>query len=196
MDDLDEGQGYIFWAREEISKTEHLGTGGNFGWLTWDGSPSDDKLKDSLSYPDGDFTASYPGSRADNGELVNINDYDPSLPNAQGLSGDGDTWLEVGEWVEGTPGNKDSAGKHGVNIFVYNDAFTTTQKYTEVVLILFDEFNGDSGSNKNYQVAGFVLARILGYDFSGNTGNKDVLYKGKWIVFELLGEATKCYNPS
>jgi hypothetical protein len=147
-------------------------------------------LKDSLGFPNGDFIDYYPDSRADEGLLVNINDFDKGA-----VSGDKDDWLEVGEWVEGAPGNKDVAGKQGLELFVYNEVLTTTDKYTEVVLILFDELNDDSGSNTNYKVAGFVLARVLGYNFGGNPGNKDTLYAGKWVVFELLGKATKCYNP-
>lgn len=177
--------GYIFWAREE---TDDLG--GNFGWLSWNGDPDADKLRDSLGPPAGDFMQYYPGSRADNGELVNINRYDEGE-----RSGNSDGWLSVGEWVEGTPGNKDSAGKAGVKQWVYDDALSSAAKSRPVTIIVFDELNADSGSNTNYRVAGFVMARILGYSFGGSTGNSSSLYEGKWIVFELLGPATQCYDP-
>lgn len=173
--------GYIFWAREEV------GDPGNFGWLTWDGDPSAQKLEGSLGLPAGDFMQYYPGSRADNGELVNINHYDEGE-----RSGDGNNWLEVGEWVEGAPGNMDSQGKQGLQQWIYDE---TLQGPITVSLVLFDERNEDSGSNLNYRVAGFVMARMLGYSFGGAQGQSSNLYDGKWILFELLGPATQCYNP-
>lgn len=200
-------KGHLFWAREQDDAS------GNFGWLTWNGDNSTTKLNHSLSVPAGDFLndfdypdddgkiskeGGYVGSRADTGQLVNINDYPTKL------SGDSDGWLEVGEWVEGAPGNMDSSGTVGLQPWIFDPSLTTPTKSRPVVLILFDEINVfNNGQNTNYRVAGFVQARVLGYSFGGSAPCTPsdpeypdcTLYDGKWIVFELLGPADQCYNP-
>jgi len=194
---------HIFWAREQGDSA------GNFGWLSWNGANNVTKLNHSLDLPAGDFLnpfdfpkldgnisneGGYVGSRADVGELVNIDNYPAET------SGDGDGWLEIGEWVEGAPGNMDATGTQGLQHWIFDPDLDTPTKSRPVVLILFDAANDDSGSNTNYRVAGFVSARMLGYSFgSTNTCKADdldcVFYGGKWIVFELLGPADRCYNP-
>jgi hypothetical protein len=200
-------KGYLFWAREQDSAS------GNFGWLTWNGDNSTTKLLNSFSFPAGDFmypfdypagdgkiskTGGYIGSRADMGQLVNINDY----PNQK--SGDGDGRLEIGEWVEGVPGNVDNTGQVGVQPWIFDPALTSATKSRPVVILLFDQLNiFNNGQNTNYRVAGFILARMLGYSFGGaaqcspssSVYPECTLYDGKWIVFELLGPADQCYNP-
>lgn len=176
--------GYIYWAREQV------GDPGNFGWLSWDGSNDANKLKDSLAPPAGDFMRYYPDSRADEGDLTN-------LPPGE-ISGNGDGWLDIGEWVEGAPGNMDSAGKQGLQQWIHDQTIQNAiNKGHGVPLIVFDQTNNDTGSKVNYRVAAFVIARILGYSFGGSTGNSSNLYGGKWIVFELIGPAGPCYkNPN
>jgi hypothetical protein len=173
--------GYIFWAREQV------GDPGNFGWLSWDGSNDANKLADSLAPPIGDFMEFYPGSRADMGELTN-------LPPGE-KSGNGNNWLEIGEWVEGAPGNMDNAGKQGLHQWIYDETLQDAIIKSKVVpLVVFDQRSEETGSKVSYRVAAFVIARILGYSFGGSQGNSSNLYGGKWIVFEMMGRADVCYD--
>ena len=154
--------GYIYWAREEV------GTG-QFGWLTWRGSPSETALDNSLSadlttFPPilGNFMdpdEGYRGSPADMNTISN---------NGFGDTGDTDGKLEIGEWVEGTTGN-------------INVARDWMQEYIDQGikpnLIVYDYDNGDTGSSLNYHVYNFAKVEILGYKFQGTE---------KWIVFRIV----------
>lgn len=151
--------GYIYWAREQ-------GPSGGFGWLSWNGSTSSSYLRESLTWP-GNYLTEYPGSPADTGTTG-----DP--PHAD--TGDGDGNLEIGEWVENSTGNMSSA--EGI-----------IQDYIErgvpVTLLVTDMTNGETGSNANFRIAGFITVKLLGYSFQGNNDSK-------WIVFEVVGWQEAC----
>jgi hypothetical protein len=200
-------RGHIFWAREQDDAS------GNFGWLSWNGDNSTTKLNNSLALPAGDFLnpfdypkldgkiskeGGYVGSRADMGLLVNIDNYPTDL------SGDQDGKLEIGEWVEGAPGNMDASGSVGLQHWIFDPTLDTETKARPVVILLFDKINVfNNGQNTNYRVAGFVSARVLGYSFGGSSPCTPsdpnypncTLFDGKWVVFELLGPADLCYDP-
>lgn len=154
--------GYIYWAREEV------GTG-QFGWLTWRGSPSETALDNSLTIDlttippfAGNFmdpVDGYRGSPADMNSLPN---------NGFGDTGDKDGKLEAGEWVEGTTGNINVA-RHWMQEYI--------DQGIKPNLVVYDYDNGDTGSSLNYHVYGFAKVEILGYKFQGTE---------KWIVFRII----------
>jgi hypothetical protein len=166
-------RGNLYWAREE-------GPGGNFGWLTWDGSPSANDLKTSLVIP-GNFLEKYPGSPADTNTTgrppQGIPGYDPPG------TGDGDGWLEYHEWVENATGNIHSAVQV-IDQYVDEDTY--------VNLVVFDMFNEEipgvgpqSGANTAYRVYDFITVRLVGYSFQGKNDTK-------WILFEFISSGVTC----
>jgi hypothetical protein len=159
--------GYIYWAREQ-------GPSGGFGWLSWNGSTSNNYLRDSLTWP-GNYMTEYPGSPADTGTTG-----DPPSPGepvgGDTTTGDGDGNLEIGEWVENSTGNMSSAEG------IIQDYIDTE---TPVTLLVTDMTNGEGGSNANYRIVGFVTVKLLGYSFQGNNDSK-------WIVFEVVGWQEAC----
>jgi Flp pilus assembly protein TadG len=62
--------------------------------------------------------------------------------------------IDAGGWVSDKPGNS-----------VPNNCDPTTWRNTEVLVPLYDQVNGLTGSNGSYHIAGFVGFRILGYRF-------------------------------
>lgn len=160
----DAATGYIYLAREE-------GPSGSFGWLSWRPPSSAENLRDSLTYPGNylDPVAGYPGSAADTGTTA-----DPPYDE----TGDGDGTLEIHEWVENSTGNISSA--EGIIRGYINSG-------TPVTIIMTDQTNGQTGENANYRVAGFVIARILGYSFQGSGAEK-------WILFEFIDWGKVCVS--
>ncbi|MDX1614534.1 MAG: TadE family protein [Candidatus Promineifilaceae bacterium] len=154
--------GFIYLAREQ-------GPSGSFGWLSWRPPSSSESLRESLAFPGNYDSASvgYPGSPADTGATG-----DP--PGAS--SGDGDGMLELHEWVENSTGNISAA--EGI-IRDYID------REMPVTIIITDQTNGLTGENANYRVAGFLVARILGYSFQGSNADK-------WILFEFVDWHRPC----
>ncbi len=161
----DAARGYLFWAREE-------GPDGSFGWLNWQPPASASVLRDSLTYP-GNFldpNAGYPGGPADMGTTG-----DP--PSA--ATGNGNGVLQIHEWVENSTGNISSA--EGIIQGYVNSG-------TPVTIIITDQWNGRTGSNANYRVAGFVVVKIIGYSFQGPPADK-------WILFEFVNWGSVCKSP-
>ena len=156
--------GYIFLAREE-------GPSGSFGWLSWRPPASAENLKDSLTFPGNylDKVEGYPGGAADMGTTG-----DP--PGAD--TGDGDGTLEIHEWVENSTGNI-SAAEGIIRGYVNSQ--------TPVTIIITDQTNGLTGENANYRLAGFVIAKILGYSFQGPG-------EDKWILFEFVDWGKVCVS--
>jgi hypothetical protein len=147
--------GYLYRARA----SNNLETPGGFGWFTWDGDTSAGALWDSID-PPGNFMDKYPGSNAD---LVH---------------GNGNGFLEPGEWVENSTGNIASAQDLVTEYYVRRQMTGT--------LVVYDEYLG-TGSGGLYRVAGFVKVKLLAYSFGGND---------KWILFEFLGWADACRRPT
>ncbi len=156
--------GYIYLAREE-------GPAGSFGWLSWRPPASASRLRDSLTFPGNylDRTAGYPGSPADMGTTG-----DPPGPD----TGDEDGTLELHEWVENSTGNIASA--EGIIRGYVNSQ-------TPITIIIYDQTNGLTGENANYRVAGFVIAKIIGYSFQGSNSDK-------WILFEFVDWGSVCVS--
>ena len=154
--------GYLYLAREE-------GPSGGFGWLSWDGSTAANALRDSLTFP-GNFLERYPGSDSDMG----TGDAPPGT-----ASGNGNGSLEFmgpREWLENSTGNISSA----TDII---EGYIDSQ--TPVTLVMYDETDGQTGSNADYRVRGFVIAKIVGYSFQGAPADK-------WIMFEFVGWGSQC----
>ncbi|MDT8305212.1 MAG: TadE/TadG family type IV pilus assembly protein [Anaerolineae bacterium] len=159
--------GYIYRARD----SNNLDTAGGFGWFSWDGATSEPALAASLWPPPGNFIQAYPGSRADTNTIPHFDSYAPGE-----VSGDGNGFLEIGEWVENSTGNIHSVAPLIANYF--SDEVPAT-------LIVYDEYTL-SGSNAVYRVAGFVKVNMLAYKFGERRAND------KWIIFEFLNWADAC----
>jgi hypothetical protein len=153
--------GYVYLAREE-------GPSGGFGWLTWDGDTSAVALGNSLTFP-GNFLEKYPGSDSDMGT---------GAPPPGTESGNQNGVLEIGEWLENSTGNISSMV--GI-IRGYIDS------QTPVTLIMYDETDGETGSNADYRVRGFVIVKLIGYSFQG--ANEE-----KWIMFEFVAWGSECIS--
>ena len=123
------GQTYDIWAG---------GGPGNFGWLTWQGSPSVPKLCTSLTPP------------GDSETYV-----DPHTP--CGCEGDG--ILNIGDWVQGKPGVSNASC-----VRAKLDWFVSTG--TPMTIIVWDEVEG-SGNNLNYRIAGFAQFVLVDYRLPG-----------------------------
>jgi hypothetical protein len=161
---VDARPGYVFWAREE-------GPSGSFGWLSWREPSSSENLRDSLTWP-GNFLdpeEGYPGSPADMGETG-----DPPGDD----TGDGFGDLNIGEWVENSTGNISSAS-------AIIEGYINSG--TPVTLIVTDGYNGSTGSNANYRVAGFAIVKILGYSFQGSGADR-------WLIFEFVDWGAECVS--
>jgi len=124
---------------------EELPTGvsaGNYSWLTWMGSPSSPTLANSLLAP-GDSTT------------------------YQNPDDDSDSVLEVGDWVQGSPGVIASSGvKAALNRLLGE----------EIVVPVWNQVRG-AGNNFDYQVSGFARISLSAYKLTGQG----------WISFEYLG---------
>jgi hypothetical protein len=152
--------GYLYRARDGNSAD----TAGGFGWLTWTGETSEQALLNSLFPPPGNFLEMYPGSDADMNTIRNFD---------HGISGNGNGVLEEDEWVEGSTGNITAVNTE-MRWYLEND--------TPVIITVYQNYY-NTGSNAAYQVAGFVRANVLGYEFGTND---------KWIIIEFLGWGDSC----
>lgn len=161
----DARRGYIYRARDSNNRD----TSGGFGWFSWDGDTSQVALERSLWPPPGNFIETYPGSRADTNTIPHFNALVPG-----DVSGDGDGFLEPGEWIENSTGNIHSVSPLIENYF---------REKVPATLIVYDRFVL-SGSNAVYRVAGFVKVNMLGYRFTAND---------KWIIFEFLNWGETCH---
>ncbi len=126
-----------------------LGTGpGNYNWLSWSGTNNAPSQEARLIPPGNSST------------YVNPND---------GL----DNQINVGDWVQGTPGVKNSNG-----IRTQMDALINQH----IIIPLYSSYEG-SGTNLNYQVSKFAVVKLLDYKLNG---------KG-YVSLEYVRH-TRCYN--
>ncbi|MFC3700202.1 putative Ig domain-containing protein [Reinekea marina] len=126
-----------------------LGTGpGNYNWLSWNGTNDANSVASRLVSPGNSDTY--------------INPNQPS-----------DHQLNIGDWVEGAPGVKNSK-----SIRTGMDAILGTH----IILPLYSHYN-DHGSNLDYLVSAFAIVRLTDYKLNG---------KG-YISFEFE-RFTRCYN--
>ncbi|WP_196158931.1 putative Ig domain-containing protein [Reinekea sp. G2M2-21] len=126
-----------------------LGTGpGNYNWLSWNGTNNAPSQEARLIPPGNSNT------------YVNPND---------GL----DNQINVGDWVQGTPGVKNSNG-----IRTQMDALINQH----IIIPLYSSYEG-SGTNLNYQVSKFAVVKLLDYKLNG---------KG-YVSLEYVRH-TRCYN--
>lgn len=167
-------RGYLYLAR--------TGSGsGGFGWLSWNDCTSQGCLADSLAYP-GNFwqEGQYIGSDQDEGFTITYN-------GQQYQSGDDDGALEAGnlsspnpaeqgEWIHVNTGNVNSDDVRD-NL---EDLFGRTVRF-----IVYDASSG-TGNNQYYHVYGFLLVRIVGWDFTGNP---------KRMAFEFIRWDATCDTP-
>ncbi len=121
---------------------------GNFGFVTWTGDNSAGALAGSLTAP-GD---------AD----TYVSAADPE-----------DTQVDIGDWVQGVPGAKNSKAVRTA----MNDLYGR-----DIVVPTYAETRG-TGSNLEYRVASFEVIRILDYHWKGD----------KWISIDHVGTTT-CYG--
>ncbi len=125
-----------------------LGNGtGNFSFLSWAGVNDADVFAAAIA--------------ADGGAAGYVNPEDPA-----------DSQLDLGDWVQGLPGVKNSSGVRA-NL----DALIGA----EIAVPTWSELRGE-GDELDYSVDGFARIKLLSYKLSG---------KG-WISFEYVGD-TQCY---
>ena len=128
-------QNFVFGQEYDI----FAGSGpGNFGWLTWHGSPSVPTLCTSLTPP------------GDSETFV-----DAHVP--CGCYGDG--ILNIGDWVQGKPGISNSSC-----VRAKLDWFVSTG--TPMTIVVWNAVEG-SGNNVNYRVAGFAQFVLVSYRLPG-----------------------------
>jgi len=132
---------------------------GNFGWLTWDGQNNTPALADSLTPPGNSQIYYNPGTPANNW-TANMNDHE----------------INIGDWVQGAPGNKNANDVRG-----WLDWHI--QHKTAMIIPLYDAVAGQ-GSHSNYKVAGFAAWELQSYDFTGN----DKFMTGKFLRWVTSAE--------
>jgi hypothetical protein len=153
--------GYLFRAREEEENTP-----GGFGWVCWTNNCSAPDTTASLS-PPGNFLELYPLSKADM-DLVDTPD--------GSISGDGNGWLEPGEWVLIGQGNQQLHADILLAEYI--------KEGRSVVLIIYDE-SGGSGWEKMFRVYDYATVKIVATGFTGND---------KFIIFEFVSWSADCLN--
>jgi Flp pilus assembly protein TadG len=144
---------------------------GNFGWLTWDGSNSASDLADSLTHPGNSYKYFNPGEPPN---------WTPDH---------NDHVLATGKWVQGAPGNKNSA-----QIRTQLDWFIQTG--TPMIIPLYDIWSGN-GNNANMRIAGFAAFRLRCYDFGGqgNIGGQCTLPGAQQNEKKMEGEFIRWVSP-
>lgn len=122
------------------------GGSGNFGWLRWRDSSSEDP--EVNGNPNSE---QYLGAAISNARL-SIYDYiNPTNSN--------DTVLNINDWIWGSTGQVVSNG-------VANDALAN--RLNEIITIpVWDSVSG-TGSNQRYHIVGFALLRLTAVNFQGN----------------------------
>lgn len=136
---------------------------GNFGWLTWDGQNNIPALAQSLVPPGNSYLYYNPGTPANNW-TPNYNDH----------------VINVGDWVQGAPGNKNSSQVRG-NL---NQYFMPTANPRHIMIIpLYDDVAGQ-GSHSNYRVASFAAFWLDDYDFTG----QDKYATGRFVRWVTNGD--------
>jgi hypothetical protein len=158
--------GYIYRAREKE------GPDGSFGWLCWRGPNCNaTALADSLIFPGNfmDEEVGYPGGDADMDEIGH--------PLLTFPTGNKNGYLEFGgdieEWVRSSTGNMSSIAVREALKFYIDEQIPVT-------LIVFD---AEWPHPKLFRVAGFVTARIIGYEITGSD---------KYMVFEYIDWKQEC----
>jgi len=126
-----------------------LGTGpGNYNWLSWNGTNDANSIATRLQPPGNSYTYVNPHQSSDN-------------------------QLNVGDWVQGAPGVKNSKG-----IRTAMDALLNQN----IILPVYSGHEGN-GSNLNYAMSQFAIVRLTDYQLNG---------KG-FISFEFE-RFTRCYD--
>lgn len=129
---------------------------GNFGWLSWDGSNNAPYLEQELT-------------------LGNVPDYEDPVGNC--------TTLQIGCWVQGEPGVKNSSGiREQMENWV-----TRGEAGTPMIIAIYDTSSG-SGSGVNYHIVGFAAFILQSYDLPG--GN----VIGKFIQWVIPGQVCSGCN--
>ena len=128
-----------------------LGTGsGNYSWLTWNGSNSANAISASLLPPGNSNLYENPNDATDNK-------------------------LEVGEWVQGAPGVKNSKKiRNGLDALLHN----------EIIVPVWQSYEG-SGSNLNYYVSNFAIIELTDYKLNG-----------KGYISFVFKRFSRCYNTT
>jgi uncharacterized repeat protein (TIGR01451 family) len=154
--------GYLYLARQQ-----GLGSG-SFTWLSWNDCDAQVCLADSLDYP-GNFwqEGEYIGSDTDL-DMAGVN-----WNGQEQIEGDGDGILEVGEWVHLNTGNVNS-----------NDVHDNLQDlFGRPIMLPIYDANAGFGTSAFVRISGFVIARTVGWDFTGNP---------KQLAFELVEWSDAC----
>jgi len=133
---------------------------GNFGWLSWNGDNNVPNLCESLT-PPGDSGTKY---------------YNPGTPANNWTADYGDKQINIGDWVQGAPGNKNAdCVRNWLDYFIANKAPLTIPLYDTVA---------EQGSKGNYRVASFAAFELQSYDLTGQTKSMT----GKFIDWVTPGD--------
>lgn len=151
---------------------------GNFAWLVWNVgiNPTAQTLANSLTWP-GDST-DY-SDHGDGGTILPgfshvVRGYvEPDDPT--------DTTLHIGDWVASNTGS--------ANAVAVREALNKHIDLGRTLRLLVWEESLDSGSRRQYRVAGFALFRIHGYRLSQGDD-------GPWLLFEFIRWDTSCGQPT
>lgn len=166
----------------DIFLVQNGGGGGGFGWLVWNQfiNASSGILGDSLTWPGNskDYTTvASGGQNPPNPPFTHkvygyIDYYDP--PEFSEI----DTSMNIGDWVMSDTGAVNSAGVRQI-LEGHIDSGR------QLRLILYNDFTG-SGSNGRYQISGFAVFRLLGYQLSANG------QEGSFILAEFIRLDDSC----
>lgn len=163
-------EGDVFMLRAPQNNS----TPGNFGWIVWNTDVSNNAniLEHSLDWP-GDSTDYSPCTGPGCGSAPFRGYSEPNFN--PGESGDPtDRSLHIGDAVATSQGNMNSSGIRGV----LEDHIRLDRTLR---VIVWNESNGQGGSNGRYRISGFAIFRLVGYSTSGN-----------WILAEFIRWDTSC----
>lgn len=160
----------------DIYLVQNGGGGGGFGWLVWNKyvNASAGTLGGSLTWPGNskDYVTPANGQNPPNPPYPYtvygyINPLDPF-----------DKDMNIGDWVMSDTGAVNSEGVR--NVFRGH-----IDSGRQLRLLLYNNFTG-SGSNARYQISGFAIFRLLGFQLSANGQN------GSFILAEFIRWDDSC----
>lgn len=160
----------------DIYLVQNGGGGGGFGWLVWNKyvNASAGTLGGSLTWPGNskDYVTPANGQNPPNPPYPYtvygyINPLDPF-----------DKDMNIGDWVMSDTGAVNSEG-------VRNVLRGHIDSGRQLRLLLYNNFTG-SGSNARYQISGFAIFRLLGFQLSANGQN------GSFILAEFIRWDDSC----
>lgn len=161
----------------DIYLVQNGGGGGGFGWLVWNQyiNASSGILERSLTWP---------GNSKDYTTVATSGQNPPNPPFPHKVYGyidyndPWDTSMNIGDWVMSDTGAVNSSG-------VRDMLEGHIDSGRQLRLILYNNFTG-TGSNARYQISGFAIFRLLGFQLSANG------QQGSFILAEFIRWDDSC----